>query len=113
MTGRNGVRVIPNGRNVFGAGAKHRFGVESCFVDRRVKEALGRKRLRLLVDRRAVERKRENIVGNNGARTARAREQEARGIRRIANADIPKRINNSKIGENAVGDYQILDRPRR
>ena len=91
---------------------QNRLDVGPRLLDRGMDETLVRKWSSLAFDWRAVERKGEDVGGNDGARALRARKQEPRCVGRIAKADVPEGVDNAEIGQNPIRDHQVFDRTR-
>src|SRR5215469_5824535 len=86
----------------------HRFHIRPRLVDAAMDRPLDIDFAAALVDRLAVEIEFEEIVACHQLRAARAREEEAVGLGRMAHADMAIGIDHVLMGEDAVRHHQIV-----
>ncbi|OLB11494.1 MAG: hypothetical protein AUH18_06065 [Candidatus Rokubacteria bacterium 13_2_20CM_69_10] len=82
--------------------------VGARFVDRAMDEAL-EIGLAAVAHRCAIELELHDVVTLDQLGTERAREQVARGMRRVAQAHVAIRVDDVFVGQDSVGDDEIPD----
>ena len=92
-----------------GVTVTNRHDVRSRLVHAAVNETLGIDRAIGAVEPVAVEVELDDVVFGDQAGTARARQEIAFGVFRVADADMAECINHAFVAENAVGHHQISD----
>ena len=100
-------------QHILGRRMQHRLHIRARRVDRGMDECAPSEGRANASRRLPVEVELHDVVYADRARIARAREQEALRVGRMAHADIPERIEQSQIRQDPVGDHQILDRARQ
>src|SRR6516225_3014540 len=86
-----------------------RLHVCARLIDAAVDKALEVRRAAARIDGLAFERELHDVGGLDALRRARPRQQEAVRIVRMTGADVPERIDDAFVGENAVGGDDLFE----
>ena len=97
------------GEDVFGMSMDHGVHVGARLIDRGVDEPLQVKRARLAAHRLAVEAQFHDVAALDQIGSERAREKEMLRLVRVPDADVAVGIHHVFLGEDAVGDHEVLD----
>ena len=87
----------------------NRHDIAARLIDAAMNDALGVKMRVRRLHRRGIERVLQNVVGLDQGRRARARQQIAPRIARMAHADMAEGVEHALMGKDAVGERQFLD----
>ena len=110
ITGRSGVAwATPNGRMSSAWACTTDMDVRPRLEDGGVDEALEIERARLVAHRLAVEAELDDVVALHQVGRERAGEEEVLRIVGMADADMAVGVDHVLLGEDAVGDHEILD----
>ena len=97
------------GQHIFGMGVNDRMYVRARFVDRAVDKSFEIQRATVAADRIAVQSEFHHVAALDQFRTARTRQDVALGMAGMANTDMAVSIDDSFVGEDAVGDHELAD----
>ena len=97
------------GQGVLGMGMDDGHDIRPRREDRRMNEALEIKAAVLVPHRLTVQVELDDVLGTHQLRGERAGDQEAVGIVRVTDADMPVSVDDILARQNAVGDDEILD----
>src|SRR5208283_2136071 len=86
-----------------------RHDVLARLIDAAVDDALGVEMHLGRLHRARIERVLQNVVWLDQQRRARARQQIASGIGRMAHADVAEGVEHAFVGEDAIGERKLLD----
>ena len=110
ITGRSWVAAaMPNGSMSSAWACTTAIDVRPRLVDRRMDEALEIERALLVPHRLAVEAELDDVVLLDQLGRERARDEEALRIVGMADADVAVGVDHVLLGEDAVGDDEVLD----
>jgi hypothetical protein len=99
----------PESQRVLGMGVHDRHDVGPRLEDRRVNEPLKIERALVVAGRLPVESELDDVFGADQLGRDRAGDQKAARILRMPDADMAIGVDHVLLGENAVGDHEILD----
>ena len=96
-------------QNVLGMGVNHRVDVRPRLVDGGMDEALEIERALVVAHRLPVEPQLDDVVALDQLGRDRAGQEKVLGIAGMADADVAVGVHHILLGEDAVGDDEVLD----
>ncbi len=99
----------PEGQGVLGMRVHHRHHIGARFEDRGVNKALEIEGGALIAHRLAVEVELDDVLGTDQLRGHRTGDQKMVRVVRMSDADMAVGVDHLLLGEDAVGDHEVLD----